>query len=570
MVVRPGKPESQAEFARLREAFRTANPGHDVAWCDPLESVTAAASSRVVFVQRAAEGSHVNVGDRTSAVVVGDVIVLRPGQTAVSEGDLGALVFSIPGDPPAGIPSFVRPDHDPRITDTPGGCAEDADAYRRVLITWERRNGPFVWHAINAHRVRMDDSFTHYHPVEGGFDELYLVQGVGPSARVVTSAHTRAILEGDAVTREQADSLLRSTPLTVGDLVYLPRGVTHRGLGGVLAQVITIPGFRPGAEIGVDRQILAINRRLGLAGDEALPFHRKAGPDIDGAGIEVELQEDGARITIDGELFTALRTADYHVPILHPVLGPGGVRVTRGYPMEKGPNEAEDHPHHRGLWFTHGDVNGIDFWSDRGERAGRIDVSAIRRPEPNVVEFDAEWRDHEDKAVLTERRSLRFGRIGADRAIDVTVTVRASAGEVRFGDTKEGTMAIRFAPELRLEGPVAQGRIVDSAGRRDGEVWGKRALWVDYSGRIGEREVGVVLFDHPDNPGHPCYWHARGYGLLAANPFGAHDFAGLPDGSGDFVVPANQSVTFRYRFLIHGGSADPVGIMTAWRRFASP
>jgi len=166
----------------------------------------------------------------------------------------------------------VRPDWDPRITDTPGGCATETGAYRRILLTWLPENGPYLSHALNAHRVRITDSFTHYHPVEGGFDELYLVQMVQPGARLLTSDRTAAI-EARSVTRADAATVFEETPLAVGDLVYLPRGTLHRGLGGVLAQVIAAPGFRPGTEIGVDDDLAALNRELGLTGDSALPVH---------------------------------------------------------------------------------------------------------------------------------------------------------------------------------------------------------------------------------------------------------------------------------------------------------
>ncbi len=570
IVARLGAPAARAAFDSIRDAFRAHNPGYDVDWCEALDERAAGDSARVVLVQRAGDGARLTIGETASGVAVGDVALVRRGQTLGVTGDVAALVVSVPGDPDASLPAFFRPDHDPKLTDTPGGCAEESGAYRRILLTWQPDVGPYVWHAINVHRVRVDDSLTHYHPVEGGFDELYLVQGAEPGARILTSARTARILDPDSVTREQAKALLRSTDLYAGDLVYLPRGVVHRGLGGVLAQVITVPGFRPGAEIGVDRELAAIDRRLGLAGDDALPFHRKAGPDIDASGVAIERSDDGARITIDGEPFTELWTTAYHVPILHPVLGPGGVRVTRGYPMIEAPNETHDHPHHRGLWFTHGDVNGVDFWSDRGPKRGRIDVTALRVPAPNMLELDTAWRDASDRTLLTGHRVLRFGRIGDARAIDFTVTLVASEGDVRFGDTKEGTMAIRLAPELRLEGTVATGHIVDSEGDLDGDVWGRRARWVDYSGRIGDAEIGVALLDHPSNPRSPCYWHARGYGLFAANPFGAHDFAKRPKGAGDLVIPADASATFRYRFLIHSGDAELAGIASEWRRFAAP
>jgi len=123
------------------------------------------------------------------------------------------------------------------------------------------------------------DSFSHYHPLEGGFDEFYLVQMALPDARIITSNQVSTIIQPETVTGAQIKNILKSTSLGVGDLVYLPRGVMHRGIGGVLAQVITVPGFIPGAEIGVDHHLKAINQRLNLVQNEALPYHIEAAND---------------------------------------------------------------------------------------------------------------------------------------------------------------------------------------------------------------------------------------------------------------------------------------------------
>ena len=556
-------------FAAIRSAFVARNPGYDLAWHPRLTQVEAGEQPLALFVQSAAADAQLEIDGQSSAATVGDVALLRRGQSARAQGEVGALVFSVPVELAAEIPRMVRPDWDPLLTDTPGGCAEETGAYRRILLTWQRRNGPYNWRALNAHRVRISDSFTHYHPLETGFDEFYLVQMVQPGARILTSPHIEQILDPMSVTAEQAAGLLTSTELQVGDLVYLPRGTVHRGVGGVLAQVITVPGFRPGAEIGVDRHLAAINRNLGLAGDDALPYHKKRHPDIDTTGIEVELTSDHAEVRLDGDLFTKLWVRGHHVPILHPVIGPGGLRVTRGYPVTERPDEAADHPHHRGLWFTHGDVNGIDFWHGT-DSDGRIEVWDVAVDDDSVVEIETVWRDAEGNDLLAGQRRMRLGRIGAMRAIDLQITLQAKFGPVRFGDTKEGSMAIRLAPQLRLEGLVATGQILNSAGDRNGKAWGKKARWVDYSGTIEGQELGVTLLDHPDNPGSPCWWHARGYGLLAANPFGARAFAGLPRGSADLVLGEDESVTFRYRFLFHLGDAAEVDLDAMWRRFAAP
>ncbi len=252
-------------FEALRTAFRGSNPGYDLEWHPRCRVLAATATHRVVFVQGPA--------NRKEAPTVGDVLLLRAGERWVLDtGDaIDLLAFTLPTAIPAELPALIRPDWDPRITDTPGGCAEETGAYRRILLTWLPANGPYVLRELNAHRVRITDSFSHYHPEQGGFDEFYLVQMAPPGARLVTSEQVPAI-ESEQVRREDAGVLVQVRALHVGDLVYLPRGTMHRGLGGALVQVISVPGFVPNREIGLDHHLWAINTHLGLTGDEALPF----------------------------------------------------------------------------------------------------------------------------------------------------------------------------------------------------------------------------------------------------------------------------------------------------------
>ena len=274
--------EARAAFARVKEHFETANPGYAMTFRAAATEIAADASSRLVFVQTpieeepAAAEIHTAAGATGTDLHVGDIAVLRPGERLTVEPAIAALVFDVPDTPDDGVPAAIRPDWDPDITDVPGGCATETGAYRRILLTWLNDNGPYTFHGLNAHRVRITDSFTHYHPVDTGFDEFYLVQMSNDEDRLLTSYHAAAIESPGTMTAELAGHLFDVHDVRAGDLIYLPRGVIHRGLGGVLAQVITVPGFRPGAEIGVDHHLLAINERLGLEGDDALPYNVEA------------------------------------------------------------------------------------------------------------------------------------------------------------------------------------------------------------------------------------------------------------------------------------------------------
>jgi hypothetical protein len=268
-------------FSSLRTAFEASNPGYGLAYHPGARGLAAEPAARAVFVQGGeAQGSVASpVGECTSDLAVGDVICLQAGATLQLDAPLQLVAFRLPTAFGDDVPVFVRPDWDPRITDTPGGCATEEGAYRRILLTWLDAVGPYVDHALNAHRVRIADSFTHYHPREGGFDELYLVQMTRPGARLLTATDVEGI-EARTLDAQDAAQLFETRELAVGDLVYLPRGTIHRGLGGALVQVITVPGFRPGAEIGVDHHLSALNEALGLRGEAALPLHAAgaAGP----------------------------------------------------------------------------------------------------------------------------------------------------------------------------------------------------------------------------------------------------------------------------------------------------
>src|SRR4029077_8335166 len=152
--------------------------------------------------------------------------------------------------------------------------------------------------------------------------------------------------------------------------------------------------------------------------------------------------------------------------------------------------------------------------------------------------------------------------------------LHAGQSDVTFGDTKEGTMALRLAETMRLapnKDNVGKptGHIVNSEGVRDADTWGKRAAWCDYYGPVAGRTLGAAIFDHPQNPRFPTWWHVRDYGLFAATPFGRHDFEKLPDkAAGNLVVPAGQSVTFRYRFYLHEGDEKEAKVAEHYAEFA--
>ncbi|MGQ9589533.1 MAG: PmoA family protein [Planctomycetota bacterium] len=294
-----------------------------------------------------------------------------------------------------------------------------------------------------------------------------------------------------------------------------------------------------------------------------------------GPGAPVAIRDAGEGrfdVAFGDRLFTTLHTKGFPKPILYPIVGPHGVRMTRDYPMKPDtPGEARDHPHQQSLWFTHGDVNGVDFWA---LGRGRIVTREVEKPvseesRASIVLHD-DWVGPDGKIVCTDTQRITFHAPievpgGEAIALDYEITIHASHGDVVFGDTKEGTMAIRTHPKLEISKGAAA---VNSEGVKGKDVWGKRAKWVDYSAEIDGKTVGVAIFDHPSNIRHPTWWHARDYGLVAANPFGIHDFEGKPKKEGDWKVAKKESVKFTYRFVFHSGDAESARIASLYAEWA--
>jgi Methane oxygenase PmoA len=288
--------------------------------------------------------------------------------------------------------------------------------------------------------------------------------------------------------------------------------------------------------------------------------HVKAG------GIQITPFTNSVRVEINGRLFTEYHFNDAAKPYCYPLIGPGGVGMTRDWPMQDTPGEEHDHPHHRGFWFGHGGVNGNDLWTER-EKTGKILHEKFTElksgNESGTIKSRNTWVAVDGKILCTDERTLRFYNLGDApvRAFDFEIIIYASRGDVLLGDTKEGLAGIRIAESMRLTKPTLKGekprpgngRIVNSNGVRDAEAWGKHADWVDYCGPVNGKVVGIAMFDHPSNLRHPTGWHARDYGFLAANPFAAHDFEKQPEGAGDYTIPAGKSLTFRYRIYLHEG-----------------
>ncbi len=309
------------------------------------------------------------------------------------------------------------------------------------------------------------------------------------------------------------------------------------------------------------------------------------------AQVAFDRKDGRIDIAIDGKPFSAFYFGpETPKPYLHPLRAPDGTIVTRGWPMEKVPGEQTDHDHHRSMWFSHGEVNGFDFWANEKtqtprEKKGAIVLDRIvnaritgageKRGNNGRIRARFHWNAPGSETLLSEDRIMIFRAATRDRIVDFDITLTAVAEKVHFGDTKEGAFAVRVATELeephfRAKGIPRTGRIVNAEGQTtEANAWGKRSPWVDYSGSIDGKPLGIAIFDHPSNPKHPTYWHVRGYGLFAANIFGEHDFHADESRDGGITLAQGEKLRFRYRILIHSGGTAGARVGRKYARWTA-
>ncbi len=292
------------------------------------------------------------------------------------------------------------------------------------------------------------------------------------------------------------------------------------------------------------------------------------------AQVQFQQAADHIDISIDGKPFATFHYGeDAPKPYLAPLRTAGGIVVTRGFPMEKIEGETRDHPHHRGLWFTHGDVNQVDFWANEpgGKgRKGKVKLEKILSVKGGKKEGSIRaaflWVDDAGEPLVRETRTMTFYSDPALRVLDFDATLTAVRKAV-FGDTKEGFFAIRLRDAMRERGGT--GRMINAEGKSGmREVWGKASPWVDYSGTLDGEKLGVAILDHPKSFRHPTYWHARDYGLFAANAFGLHDFFNDKTKDGSHALEPGQSIRFIYRVIIHPGDTESAGIAKHFAEFS--
>ena len=340
------------------------------------------------------------------------------------------------------------------------------------------------------------------------------------------------------------------------------------------------------------RRTLSLCLLAGLA--VALPAAEEKKPAVESSAVAIEVQKDVIEFRHGKSV-----TARYHVaptvakPYFWPLNSPSGTPLTRPWPMKKdAPGEKTDHPHQKSAWFCHGDVipegvevkqkikgvEGVDFWSENVGH-GRIVVTKVGDPlvkgNHGTVRTLNEWQTADGMKILDETRVIHYYDLGAAQLLVFDIDLTASVCPITFGDTKEGSLGVRVREALTEErgkgvltnadGHVTEGK----AGNKDMKgCWGVLSAWCDDSGPVQDKTVGVAIFADPNNP-QPTCWHSRGYGLMAANPFG-RDKAGFPalKGKKDLVKMAKgEHLKMRYGILVHDGDVKAGKVAELYQEF---
>jgi hypothetical protein len=267
-----------------------------------------------------------------------------------------------------------------------------------------------------------------------------------------------------------------------------------------------------------------------------------------------------------------------------PLRTASGIVISRNFPVVNTVTEADRkspsfEPHQRPLYFGHGDIDGLNFWAEQAfapyyhnhsqEAYGRMSLIKIDEAAGNAgratIAASFNLLAPSGRVIAEETQTFAFQGDNHARIVDCEFVVHANHGPVTFGDTKEGTFALRLGPALS----APHDHMRNSKGA-EGEpaIWGKPAGWVEYSGVVSGKPVSVAVFDSPRSFRHPTTWHARAYGLLAANPFGWREFTKDPSKDGSWTVPEGQSITFRYRVVIDETHLSPQQLATLYQQYS--
>ena len=277
----------------------------------------------------------------------------------------------------------------------------------------------------------------------------------------------------------------------------------------------------------------------------------------DGPGFRVEPRADSLADSWQGRavgdyVFRDARIPRPHFARLH---APDGTQVTRNFPPVKGQDATDHDTMHPGLALAFGDLNGVDFWRNKG-RIGHVRFVRGPRVEGGRLSFAVEEKYLAPDGTEVCRGTNEFCFVAGETlqpALPGTLlmwstTLRRADGPLTFGPQHEMGLSFRIATPFVVKGGT--GSIVSShGGKNEAGNWGRIGTWWDYSGTMNGRHAGVLVCAATDNS-RPVWSHARDYGFLTMNPTGpppgVKDVPSLP-----FTVPAGETLRLKFGVLLH-------------------
>lgn len=273
--------------------------------------------------------------------------------------------------------------------------------------------------------------------------------------------------------------------------------------------------------------------------------------------VQLASKGDTVVVSIGNEEFAVFNTShEKPKPFFFPVKGPGGTVISR--PLSQ---PGADHPHHKGIWLSVDEVNGLKHWAEK-HKIENVSASAlVPSGNPAKLQIVNNWLDADKKPVLTETTVVS---IFANRVIAYDIQFTALDKQVTFGDTKEGLFGFRMVDSMReKEG----GHVVNSKGDAGSAAsWGKTWDWVDYYGNVDGKTFGVAIFDHPLNF-RPSRYHVRDYGLFSISPFGEGDYTGNKRPAQPFDLMPGKTLRLRYAMYIHAGDTKTADVDNVYRNY---